>query len=96
MHQREFVTGEDVIKIIDEIIPEIKTTRSVARLHFHPDVEVSLLDGYVIADGKKITFYGAEKVMLNYYRYAPEYNRLFKTKVAEVEFYDNLICEIVL
>ncbi|EIF51215.1 alginate lyase family protein [Sulfurovum sp. AR] len=96
MHQREFMTKDEVIKIIDKIIPETKTTMSIARLHFHPDVEVFLKDGHVIADGKKITFLGAVKVMLNYYQYAPEYNRLYESKVAEVEFYDNLECEILL
>jgi uncharacterized heparinase superfamily protein len=96
MHQREFITGEESIEIIDKIIPETKTVRSVARLHFHPDVEVFLEDGYLIADGKKIIFHGVEKVMLNYYRYAPEYNKLYEAKVAEVEFYDDLKCEIAL
>jgi uncharacterized heparinase superfamily protein len=96
LHERTFLTHEEKIEIIDRIIGTEEERSGIARLHFHPDVDIVLRGEELVADGIHITFKGARKVMLNFYRYAPRYNKLYDAKVAEVEFYNDLTCEIAL
>ena len=96
LHERQFSMHEDTIEIIDRIIGSKEEKSAIARLHFHPDVNVELEGEELVADGVRISFKGAQKVMLNFYRYAPEYHRLHQAKVAEVEFDEQLVCRIVL
>ncbi len=93
LHQREFITKDKSINIIDKVLTHNKI-KSIARLHFYPGIELSIHDGYVMADGRKINLVGAENVMIKIYRYAPEYNKLIEAKVLDIEFYDILECEI--
>lgn len=84
-HRREFVFNESRI-VISDTVESQKTKSCHAYLHFHPDVEVTLGQDQVIADGAKITFTGASKVTLEEYLYAPRFNVLHPAKCVRVAF----------
>jgi uncharacterized heparinase superfamily protein len=84
-HTREFEFAEDAIKIHDSITSSKKhDTR--ARIHFHPDVEVTLEGNCVVAGTVRILFTNGNSVILGDYSYAPEFNTLVPARMVEVSF----------
>jgi len=92
-HRRKF-SFEDNLIIIDDQVNQSEL--SVARLHFHPDVSVTLKGNFVTAGPLKIEIINAEAIDIKDYKYAPEFNKLLKAEVLEVSFIKNIITKIIL
>lgn len=92
-YKRKF-TFEDQFIIIEDNINQ--STEAIARLHFHPDVEVIIKDEIVKAGQLKIEFLGENDIKIKQYDYAPEFNTLIPSKVLEVTFLQHLTTTIVL
>ena len=92
-HAREFQFAEDGIKIQDTISSG-REHDARARIHFHPDVEVTLAGQDVVAGSVRISFTHASVVTLGEYSYAPEFNRLVPATMVEVCFSRSLITNI--
>ncbi|WP_223898149.1 alginate lyase family protein [Sulfurovum sp. TSL1] len=87
LHEREFIFENNSINIIDKIISEHEQ-KAVARIHFHPDVDESMIKQY-------IQFKNSE-YSINIYQYAPEFNVLIDAKVLEIPFTTKLEMRVVL
>jgi len=92
-HQREFIFGESNITIKDRLTGE-KVKKAVARLHFHPNVKVRIVNDLLIVNEKIKIRFNVPKVQIRDYSYAPEFNKLLPAKVAEVQFHRSLECRI--
>jgi len=90
-HTREFVFKEEEIKICDQVNPKYKAK---AYLHFHPDVEVDIIDNKIITNLCEISVFNSNNYYIDEYMYAPEFNVLIKSKVVIVEFNDKLETQI--
>ncbi len=80
VHKRAFNFSEDSILIIDKIEGEVKK-ESYSSLHFHPDVKLEF-NGQNLKINKnlRLSWEGFDKVSLDDYDYAPEFNKLMKAK----------------
>jgi len=77
-------TGIQIV-IKDEV--KTKSQQSIkAFLHFHPDIEVKLDSGKVLAGNAEITFEGVSHMQLEEYLYAPEFNQQIPATKAVIEF----------
>jgi uncharacterized heparinase superfamily protein len=92
-HQREFFFKEDGITIRDNLMGN-RVKKAVARMHFHPDVEVKLINNMVIVNDKIRVKFNVPDVKISDYYYAPEFNKLLPAKVVEVLFKEGLECRI--
>lgn len=94
-HSREFDFAEEGVKIQD-FVTSHKKHDTLARIHFHPDVEVALEGNCVVAGPVRIHFAGGDSVILGDYSYAPEFNTLIPAKMVEVSFSGSLITHIAI
>lgn len=94
-HCREFKFGEEFIKIHDTVSSS-KKHDTIARIHFHPDVEVALEGNCVVAGPVQIHFVGDDSVILGDYSYAPEFNTLIPAKMVEISFSGSLNTHITI
>lgn len=92
-HHRQFKFGADFISITDSIDSSSRHSCK-AFFHFHPDVSIRLLDGFVSAGDHRISFAGATCVKLEDYMFAPQFNCLVPAKVIEVTFENRLQTDI--
>lgn len=92
-HARKFHFSDHGLQINDTVISKKKYT-AVARIHFHPDIEVALEGDAVVAGPVRVTFTGSDSVTLNDYQYAPQFNTLLPAKVVEIGFGSSLITNI--
>jgi uncharacterized heparinase superfamily protein len=68
---------------------------ATAHLHFHPDRKVKLLNGIIYIDGfANIYFEGQSELILRNYWYAPQFNKLQKSKVCDISFGNKLVTRI--
>ncbi|NOR79252.1 MAG: hypothetical protein GQ529_00225 [Methyloprofundus sp.] len=96
LHQREFVFSDNSIRIVDSILSE-KEHDAVARLHFHPDVKIKIVDNSIFADDTqiKVENHYADIKTANYH-YSPEFNKQFAAVVLEIPFSHKLNIDILL
>lgn len=92
-HRRAFAFDEKRV-VIKDTIQSGKPHSCRAFLHFHPDVRVGLEGDRVVADGATITFSNADRVQLDEYLYAPQFNVLAPAKVIIVSFVQELTTTI--
>jgi len=92
-HQREYFFKENEIVIKDKILGG-KRVNAVARLHFHPKVEIESKEKFILMNNFcKIEIEGG-KFKIVKYEYAPEFNKLIPGKCVEIFFQDKLECKI--
>lgn len=94
-HTREFEFTDESVRIYD-FIKSAKKHDSIARIHFHPDVEVALEGDFIVAGAARISFSHSDSVILREYSYAPEFNTLVPAKMVEVRFFDSLVTLIAI
>lgn len=85
LHTRSWKFEEDKIIIEDRLSKE---SESIARIHFHPDINEDQIKKHIIL--KDIDF------KITTYKYAPEFNKLIDALVIEISFKQNLTTEIQL
>ena len=84
--KNEIVMEDKISKIEGEKDKDIEKT---AFLHFHPSVSVTVLNDTVKTNMGEIKIKGAEKIEIDDFYYAPEYNRLKRSKMVKIKFKDN-------
>lgn len=96
LHQREFIFSDYGVRIIDNILSK-KKHDAVARLHFHPDVKINIVDNVVFANDIQIKQKNQQqKFKTSSYRYSPEFNKQLTAIVLEMPFNSTLDIEILL
>jgi len=94
-HVRSWTPDNKTVTITDEIIG--KNVRSIAYLHFHPDLSVTKQGTNVLKAGDlKIRFDGAEAVELKPYKYAQGFNHCKEAVKAQILFKGKLNSMIIL
>ena len=91
-HQRSFSFEENSITIIDKIS---KKSDAKAYLHFHPDVEVSLVGNELQGASWRIVFEDTSKIQLLEYQYAEGFNKTRVAQKAVLSFKDTLCTKII-
>lgn len=94
IHSRHFVFLDNTL-IIEDIIKG-KELCSEARLHFHPDKKLHLVDKTIKCDDIKIEFHsdGFKGISIENFLYAPEFNKLEEAQCVKVSFVKNLTTKI--
>lgn len=92
-HIRTFVFDNSQLQLLDEVESSLEAK---AFLHFHPDINVYLNENQVISDNATIYINGAEKIELEEFHFAPEFNKTFLGKKVVISFYKNLETLIIL
>ena len=93
LHKRKFIFEDEIIIIEDEID---RSTEAIARLHFHPDIEVIIKNNIIEAGPLKIEVLGGDAIEVEEYEYAPEFNKLVPAKVLQITFLHHLTTKITL
>jgi uncharacterized heparinase superfamily protein len=83
LHTREWCFEEERIIIHDTLN---KSTKAVARLHFHPDVTEEMINRHINIQNSKFK--------IQNYRHAPAFNTLYDALVLEIPFETSLTVEI--
>lgn len=89
IHRRRFFLEEARARIID-LLEGKEEVVATARIHFRPGPGIRLEGEEIVVDGLRFHFKGAQKVTLEHYRQAPEFNTLIPAQCAEVRFSDAL------
>jgi hypothetical protein len=92
-HTRKWEFHTSYIKIYD-IIKGNEGYKTIAYLHFHPDIKVEINKNNVVTPLVDIMYEGAIELNKIEYSYAREYNTLSKATAIEVKFKNNLNMEI--
>ena len=92
IHQREFIFGNNSIKLIDTIHSKNRYN-AIGRLHFYPGVHVERKDDCIIANGIQI-FSSSKEFEILEYLYASEFNKAISAQMIEIKFKDRLEMEI--
>ncbi|MEE9338412.1 MAG: alginate lyase family protein [Methylococcaceae bacterium] len=96
LHQREFIFSDDSIRIIDNIFSK-KNHDAIARLHFHPDVKIKIVDDVVFVNDIQIKQKNQhQRFKTTNYHYSPEFNKQLPAIVLEIPFNNTLDIEILL
>ncbi len=82
-HTREFDFQKNKIQIIDTINSNIDCT---AYLHFHPAITITLKDNIIKTNLGTISIKNANSVIIEDFKYAPEFNILKRSKKATINF----------
>ncbi len=90
-HTRRFISSEKTIKIEDFI--EGPLLNSVAFIHFHPEVTIKV-QGSKIFVNDLVFECSSEKILLDDYEYASEFNMLQQAKCISISFTKKLTIEI--
>lgn len=102
IHERTWLVEPMHIRITDRLLKTngriTHNQSSVARLHFHPDVLISLVDGSIDADPVRITFASeyAPELHLTTYEMANGFNRLRPAPCVAITFINRLETYIAL
>jgi len=83
IHTREFDFQKNKIQIIDTINSNIDCT---AYLHFHPAITIILKDNIIQTNLGTISIKNANSVVIEDFKYAPEFNVLKRSKKAIINF----------
>jgi len=92
IHQRTFVCQENSITILDEISNQNKAQ---AFLHFHPDVEVFLIEQEIHGSFGKIIFDNLIDIEIEPYQWAAGFNKTVSSKKVILTFKENLQTKII-
>jgi hypothetical protein len=92
-HQREFIFKEECIVIKDKILGNGNVS-AIARIHFHPNVQIKMEDGLIVAKNMGKLRVNGGKIRIKNYSYAPEFNKLVSGKCVEIGFEKELECKI--
>ena len=92
-NKRRFNFNATNVVIVDEINRGLP---AVARLHFHPDVSVSLNNGELSIESVRIEFIGVDSLVLEDYEYPLGYNLRKVGKCATIQFINRLETLLVL
>ena len=92
-HSRHFQFFEKELTIEDSIDSR---ESGMAYLHFHPEVEVTLVGNSIQTNLGKVDFIDAESIEITSYQYAPEFNLLKAAKKAIVTFNHQLETKILI
>lgn len=87
IHVRNFSISNDKILIVDKIGGG---KNAVARIHFHPEVKLSIFDNKIIVDQLEISIEGAIHLELTNYQYGVGFNKRIDAKCLEVKFQNQL------
>jgi uncharacterized heparinase superfamily protein len=92
LHQRSFKRINDArIDIEDTISGENSSYSAIARIHFHPTVNITVqYESVKVNDTITLRFENAQKIINREYMYAPEFNKLIKSKCIEISFNSTL------
>lgn len=93
VHQRSFEFGSSMVQLEDHLLGKDGVS-AIARFHLHPDVKVTLSGDVVRAEGVDFLFFGAHRIGIADYDYAPEFNKRVPAKCIEVHFSGQLRTEI--
>lgn len=89
-HKREIILAENDLYINDFLDGSFKS--AIARYHFHPDLEVSILKNIVLVKGKKFKLIGdlkKHKARIIDAHYYPEFGKVLNNKCLEIIFISN-------
>ena len=79
-HKRKFDFTTLSVTVSDKLEGNVKKD-SDSSLHFHPDVQIDFMEnGLTLNNELRLTWEGLDKVSLEDYLYAPEFNRLVNAK----------------
>ena len=92
LHTREWKFSDEKIVISDTVLGNHGS--ATAYMHFHPEVEVSIIGKHIIADDFKITFSDTFVLSQKEYNYSSEFNTYQKATVIAVEFKNQISMEI--
>ncbi|MEZ5757429.1 MAG: alginate lyase family protein [Emcibacteraceae bacterium] len=90
-HKREFYFDKGFVKLIDKVQ---NSNIATARIHFHPNILVSIEENVINAGPIKIEFEGDISINIKEYEYAPKFNNLIPAKVLEITFIKQLTTKI--
>ncbi len=93
-HYRQFECDDNKIIIADRV-ESTKPLECAARLHFHPEVDVTI-EKNMIQCGTIIIQADNASIEIADYEYAPQFNRRMRAKVALLHFEKSMKVEIVL
>ncbi len=94
-HKRRFESFEREIKIID-FVESRKKYLCRAFFHFHPDECIKKKNNRIITSDLEIQFKGNTELDVKDYNYAPEFNKLIKSKCVVAFFNTNTTLKTIL
>ena len=94
LHKRKFEFSDEKIVIVDSLLADQKH-KAIFRLHFHPDVVIKRINNSIQVNNINILLQKAVVKIYNY-QYSPKFNELKDAKMIEVEFFNELRCEIII
>lgn len=90
IHERSFSFMAQSVAITDDI-QNPKTVKAKAYLHFHPACKIEIKDGIIMVHNiATISFTNADRIYLEFYKYALGYNLCQDAKVLVIEFHKSL------
>lgn len=92
LHQREFFFHENSIRLVDTLHTNRKY-QAIARIHFAPNIELSIEGTLVLCDGVEIHC-SSKDISMSNYAYAKEFNKTIDAKMIEIAFNNTLELEI--
>ena len=93
IHERTFSFKNKKITISDKVL---SNELAIAFLHLDPKVVVSYKNNILKVNEVTMKFFGAKKVEIKDYFYAPEFNKLVAAKVIHISFKNKLKTEITI
>lgn len=90
-HQRSFEFVERSIRIQDTLT---KSSKAVAYLHFHPDVELEMQGDILKLESCTISIEGAESIQVQPYAFAEAFNQTRQAKKVEISFSQKMTTHI--
>ena len=93
LHKRKFTLNEQFI-VIEDTIQSNSEHQAVSYLHFYPGIMPVIEENVVTVGQINIIFDGADRIELENYHYAPEFNKLIDAKKAKISFTKHLKMEI--
>ena len=95
-HRREFVFTQDKLEITDLLgRNDVDVFRGTAHFHFHPQINVNVIDDHVEFDDMTINFSNHQSIALSDYEYCQGFSKTETAKVVSVEFPSRLVTEIM-
>ncbi len=92
IHQRQLDISESQIIIEDMILGTNKT--AIAHFHFHPEINFKIIGNILETDNCQIIFSNFEKIVVEEYLFAPQFNTLIPSRKVLIEFRHSLITTI--
>jgi len=93
LHTRKFITYNNYI-VIEDTIESSGKHQGIAYLHFYPGILPEVKDNKIIILNRTIKLNNADKLTIETYKYAPEFNKLIDAFQVKVEFKNYLRMEI--